>query len=621
MSSTVLGLALLERFVTFTAMDKLLDMSKEQLAALVLAQRNVVAGEGNVFEQKDAELTQRDCAIEQKDALLAELSEKNAKLQQEYAHLQAEYDLLIQRMFGRRSERYIENPDQLKLDFGDSVEIDDAVDGLKDAIIASEQESEEPTQSRKRPKKRRNEQLPEHLPREERIVDLPDDQKEGLSFIGYDIVETLIFHRPELRVLQTKYAKYSDPQRPDQGVQSSPRKAGLVEGNRYDTSVAAEIIVGKYGYHMPIYRQQDMFAGSGWTPGRSTLLNIQMAAADLVVPFVDYLADEVRRDACLGTDDTGVTLLLPPTIPAVDPRDSRSQREHDVIGAAIGKGGKSVKAKMWAYRGQHIPLNVFDFTVSRHRDGPDEFLINAGYEGVLLGDCYTGYTGISHRSSELITHAACNAHARRKIFEAADNHPVHASNLLGMYQELYDIEDRGKLLDAAGLLALRVGESTVVWSRIGDYLNSDGMANVLPKEQFGKAIGYLRGNWAALQVYLTNASVSFDNNETEQLMKQVAVGRKNWLFIGSIAAGRRAANLLTLVSSALRNDLDIWIYIKSLLDALLSGSTDYAGLRPDIWAQSHPEHIRCYRVEERRDRADRKQRQRAARRATKALQP
>ena len=97
--------------------------------------------------------------------------------------------------------------------------------------------------------------------------------------------------------------------------------------------------------------------------------------------------------------------------------------------------------------------------------------------------------------------------------------------------------------------------------------------------------------------------------------------RKNWLFIGSIAAGRRAANLLTLVSSALRNDLDVWIYIKSLLDALLSGSTDYAGLRPDIWAQSHPKHIRCYRVEERRDRADRKQRQRAARRATKALQP
>ena len=76
---------------------------------------------------------------------------------------------------------------------------------------------------------------------------------------------------------------------------------------------------------------------------------------------------------------------------------------------------------------------------------------------------------------------------------------------------------------------------------------------------------------------------------------------------------------MTLVSSALRNDLDVWIYIKSLLDALLSGSTDYASLRPDIWAQSHPKHIRRYRVEERRDRADRKQRQRVARRATKVL--
>jgi transposase len=600
-------------------MEKLLDMTKEQLAALVLAQRNVVAGEGNVLEQKDAELNQRDCAIEQKDALLAELAEKNAKLQQEYAQLQAEYNLLIQRMFGRRSERYTENPDQLKLDFGDSAEIDDAVEGLKDAIIASEQESEETSPSRKRPKKRRNEQLPEHLPRDEQIIDLPDDQKEGLSFIGYDIVETLVFNRPELRVLQTKYAKYSDPKRPDQGVQSPPREEGLVEGNRYDTSVATEIIVGKYGYHMPIYREQDKFAGSGWTPGRSTLLNIQMAAADLVVPFVDYLADEVRCDDCLGTDDTGVTLLLPPTIPAVDAQSSRSQREHDVISAAIRKGGKSVKAKMWAYRGQHIPLNVFDFTVSRHRDGPDEFLIDTGYKGVLLGDCYTGYTGISRHSSELITHAACNAHARRKIFEAMSNHPVHVSNLLGMYQELYDIEDRGKWLDATGLLELRAGESTAVWSRIGAYLNSDGMENVLPKEQFGKAIGYLRGNWAALQVYVTNASVPIDNNETEQLMKQVAVGRKNWLFIGSIAAGRRAANLMTLVSSALRNDLDVWIYIKSLLDALLSGSTDYASLRPDIWAQSHPKHIRRYRVEERRDRADRKQRQRVARRATKVL--
>ena len=90
--------------------------------------------------------------------------------------------------------------------------------------------------------------------------------------------------------------------------------------------------------------------------------------------------------------------------------------------------------------------------------------------------------------------------------------------------------------------------------------------------------------------------------------------RKNWLFIGSVAAGERAADFLTLVSSAVRNDLDVWAYVKDVLDQLLAGSTDYESLRPDAWKQSHPEAVRTYRTEERRDRADRKQRRRAQRR-------
>jgi hypothetical protein len=97
-------------------------------------------------------------------------------------------------------------------------------------------------------------------------------------------------------------------------------------------------------------------------------------------------------------------------------------------------------------------------------------------------------------------------------------------------------------------------------------------------------------------------------------MKQVALGRKNWLFVGSVAAGERAADFLTLASSAVRNDLDVWAYLKDVLDRLLSGETDYAALRPDARGREHPEAIRQYRVTERRDRADRKQYRRAARR-------
>jgi transposase len=116
---------------------------------------------------------------------------------------------------------------------------------------------------------------------------------------------------------------------------------------------------------------------------------------------------------------------------------------------------------------------------------------------------------------------------------------------------------------------------------------------------------------------VSNAAVPIDNNDTEQLMKQVAIGRKNWLFVGSVAAGGRTANLMTLVSSAIRNDLHVWGYIKGVLDALLAGCTDYHSLRPDVWATAHPDHIRTYRKDERRDRADRKQLAREERRNAK----
>lgn len=151
-----------------------------------------------------------------------------------------------------------------------------------------------------------------------------------------------------------------------------------------------------------------------------------------------------------------------------------------------------------------------------------------------------------------------------------------------------------------------------------DVLDGDTVAALLPKDSLSQAIGYINNHWEALQLYLSDPAIPFDNNETEQLMKQVAIGRKNWLFIGSLTAGMRAADLLTLVSSAVRNDLHVWSYVKGVLDALLAGETDFTSLRPDHWATAHPQHIRKYRQEERRDRADRTQRRRAARRKAKS---
>jgi transposase len=150
-----------------------------------------------------------------------------------------------------------------------------------------------------------------------------------------------------------------------------------------------------------------------------------------------------------------------------------------------------------------------------------------------------------------------------------------------------------------------------------EHLASESVSNVMPKEPFGQAITYLRNQFEHLLVYLDDGLMPIDNNETEQLMKQVALGRKNWMFIGSVAAGYRAADLMSLVSSAARNDLDVFLYVKDVLDRLLAGETDYDALRPDVWKQSHPEAIRIYRQEERGSRADAKAIKPARRRIAK----
>jgi transposase len=537
-------------------------------------------------------------------------------LRREKRELEAAYAELIQRAFRHRSERYLNDPNQLRLDLGGTVDAADAAEGLAQAV----QEAGLPVKAhvrRRQVRTPRSEALPAHLPRYEVEARVPEQTKlcpqhGPRMLIGYDRVEKLEFERPRLRVRVTKYPKYACSGHADCGIAAPERPAGLVEGDRYDTSVAAEIITAKYGFHLPVYRQQDLFAGSGWTPDRSTLLNVLVASALVLRALVEHIKAVVLADDILGTDDTRVTLLVPPTIPPVDASDPKSQRTHEVLSEAAAAGRRSVTARMWVYRSVNMRLNLFDFTVSRHRDGPD--LMLAEFTGTLLADCYSGYQGIALGSDGRIRRAACSAHARRKVFEAREVYPLESSLVLSKFQQLYDIEDRARAVSAEERLALRQRESVPVWRLLGEWLDSKPAADVLPKSKLGEALGYLRNHWEPLQTYLSDGRIPMDNNEVEQLMKQVALGRKNWLFIGSVAAGERAADFLTLVSSAVRNDLDVWAYLKDVLDRLLAGDTDYAALRPDAWRQAHPEAIREYRVTERRDRADRKQLRRAARR-------
>ncbi len=363
------------------------------------------------LSSRHAELSSRlhsqDTLVGEQSRTLDELQNFRQQLSQENAELKLTVERLLARLYGRRSER-LEDANQLKLDFSQDPA---AAEALADAAEEAERIVQEYTVRRTIKKQQpRNEQLPAHLPRYEVIAPASDDVKfcpahGEKQIIGFDETETLEFERPKLKVRVTKYPKYACSAEPECGVSAPQRPQGLVEGNRYDTSVAAEIITAKYGYHLPLYRQQDWFGGSGWTPSRSTLLNILIAAEQILRPLANHYREGALSGSSLGCDETTVTLIVPTVLPQIVEDDPRSQRVHEVLERALKEGRPSVTARMWAYRPFELPVNIFDFTVSRHRDGPDEVL--ADYQGSLMADCWSGFQKIELRSGARIVRAAC----------------------------------------------------------------------------------------------------------------------------------------------------------------------------------------------------------------------
>ena len=594
-------------------------LSKQQLLDLVRDQVAKLEANQTQLADRETQLSAQSKELAQDKDIIKQLAAKVEELKKDYLKLWEE-------RFAAKSERYIGDPDQLRIDFGDTPESSDAADGLAEA---AEEADLIPTHTRRKPKKKTH-AFPAHFPRTEEVIDIdeaqktcPDHgQKQLLPETMWDVREKLVMIPAKFEVHVRKYKKYACSGEPACGIASAERPTGIVDGDKYDTSVAAQIITHKFAYHLPLYRLQDVFAGSGWTPSRSLMLNILTNCHFILEPLLAYFKQTLLRDRIIACDDTGVTLLYPKVLPEFDLTNLKQKRASEVFTAALKKNKPSINAKMWAYRGARVKLNVFDFTVSRHRDGPDLFYEN--YSGTILGDCWHGFGAIAVESSRAIVRAACNAHARRKFEKAAD-YPADRNKWMDWFQELYDLESEAQESGLVGdeLLSFRRAGAKPVWAMMRAELDSIGDRTeqvVLPKSDLRKALNYLRNHWVELTRYLDDAELPIDNNQCDQLMKQVAVGRKNWMFAGSLAGGERNAGFMTLVSSAHRNDLDVWAYVNDVLQRLLAGETNYDPLLPWNWAVAHPGSVRVYRQKERSDREIRKREKRAKRRADKKRQ-
>jgi hypothetical protein len=259
---------------------------------------------------------------------------------------------------------------------------------------------------------------------------------------------------------------------------------------------------------------------------------------------------------------------------------------------------------MWGYSSfdSSAPYDIFDFRVSRHRDGPDEIL--GGYQGHVMADCYSGNMSVVLAPGSKMTRMACWAHARRKVYEHQETDPQVSALPLALMNQLYDIERRATQKSDQERGELRDKESRRILDRLEEYLEGPVAKSVLPASKIGGAFNYIRNHWEALNVFVNDGALPIDNNQVERLMKRIAVGRKNWLFIGSLRAGVRNASLMSLVASALRQDLDVAMYLESVISHMLRGTAKLEELLPDRWKAAHPEAVREYRAQERRDKAD-----------------
>ena len=505
------------------------------------------------------------------------------KLQQEHAVSLEELAWYKRWVYGKRRERVAEGEGQQHL-----FELTPA-----DNEAAELAEPEPPCQEVAGHTRRRRRQLDlSRLPHHRHELDLLPEEKtcsccgRDKDRIGEDVTKILEHVPAKLEVHEHIRPKYACRYCKD-GVSSPPPPERPIAKGIAGPGLIAQIVVSKFGDHLPLYRLEDIFVRHGLHIARSTLCDWTKAAAEILQPLYELQRQRVIQSPVMWTDDTTVKVLT---------------------------GGEegSRQGRFWTYIGDNeYPYSVYDFTMSRSRDGPQCFL--QSFRGYMHADAYAGYDAIYLGSDHEIIEVACWAHTRRKFFDARSNYPRQAHQVLEWIQQLYDIEDRARDLSIEARGELRCAESVPVLDKLEAYLTRL-TSKLLPKSALAKAVNYARNQWAALRCYTTDGRLTIDNNVSERTLRHQAIGRKNWLFLGSENAGPRAAILYTILAGAKRHCIEPWAYVRDLLMRLNTNVSNMDELLPDRWAAKHPEAVLTHRLEESRAKASAKRNRRQHRR-------
>jgi transposase len=411
-------------------------------------------------------------------------------------------------------------------------------------------------------------ELPANLPRVERILPCALDQhvckrcgKETVV-IGYEESSQLDVEPAKYFVLVTKREKRACRSCEELGVVSAPLPQRIIEKCLASDRIVIETVVGKYCNHTPLHRQSMILERDlGLGISRATLDGWVLKVGELLIPMVAAMRRELISGSYIQADETPVD---------VQTREGR---------------GKNHQAYLWQYS-RPGGTAVFDFRLGRGRDGPKRFL--GQFEGILQTDGYAAYDQIG---GPRMVHAACWAHARRQFFEAVQLNPRDpvATPIVERMDELFavDADARRKALSVAARQARRHESAKPLLDDIrGKIAAAQSIA--LPSSALSKACQYALRLWRKLIQFLEYPELELSNNLAENSMRPVALGRKNWIHIGSPHAGPKVAAILSVVESCRRLKISVGDYLAAILPGLADLPIKrLPSLTPSIWASSH----------------------------------